>query len=413
MSEISLRFIAKPGEAISKAGEKLSCRIVFDGKVTAQLYYGYKEEPLTLCAEAASGDEIEIRVLECVIRLYVNDTLLDEEWPSGERYLSDRPVFEGNLDIKTSLCKNVEKPLFRREIPSSDIRLPGVNIGDCMPFSDGIDGRLHLFYLYDRHHHASKWKLGAHSWAHVSTRDLKTWDEHPKALDLTEDWEGSICTGSVFASEENERPVYYAWYAVRMLSRVPRPILYAKSYDLVHFEKCGESFCLPDAYDRYTARDPFVFNAKGKYHILLTTSRTSDGSGCLAHLSNDGLSASGWKDEGPIMAWADLVGADDPTAKKQPECPDHFKMGDYYYLVFSIEGVGRYGYSTDPCEGWVYPENNIIPCGNVPKSAILPSTGERIFMGFVKEDYYAGELCAAKVKQNSDGTLGFEPIRLK
>ena len=412
MSDILFRFIARPGEAVSKTGEKLSCRIVYDGKVTAELYYGYRAEPLILSAEALPGDIIEIRIFSPVIRLYVNGTLFDEEWPAGERYLSDDPVFEGNLEIQVLPCPDEEKTPLRSGIPTSEIRLPGVHIGDCMPFSDDSGGDFHLFYLYDRHHHASKWKLGAHTWAHVSTRDLKTWEEYPKALDITEEWEGSICTGSVFASEENGRPVYYAWYAVRTLSRVPRPITYAKSYDLIHFEKSGESFFLPDVYDKFSARDPLVFYAKGKYHILVTTSRTSDGSGCLAHLSNEALSAAGWTDEGPIMAWADLVGIDDPTAKEQPECPDCFRMGDYYYLVFSIEGVARYGYSTDPCGGWIYPENNTVPCGAVPKSAVLPSTGERIFMGFLGEGDYAGALCAAKAKQNGDGTLAFESIEL-
>ena len=144
--------------------------------------------------------------------------------------------------------------------------------------------------------------------------------------------------------------------------------------------------------------------------MFVTTSRVSDGSGCLAHISSVYPDFSVRRDEGPVMAWADLVGINHPTAKKQPECPDYFKMGGYYYLVFSIEGEARYGFSTDPCDGWIYPENNVIPCGTVPKSAILPSTGERIFAGFVREGGYAGELCLAKAFQNSDGTLSFSRI---
>jgi len=36
-------------------------------------------------------------------------------------------------------------------------------VGDVMPFSH--DGTFHLFYLFDRRGHESKWGLGAHQWA--------------------------------------------------------------------------------------------------------------------------------------------------------------------------------------------------------------------------------------------------------
>ena len=172
MSDILFRFIARPGEAVSKTGEKLSCKIVYDGKVTAELYYGYRAEPLILSAEALPGDEIEIRIFSPVIRLYVNGTLFDEEWPAGERYLSDDPVFEGNLEIQVLPCPDEEKTPLRSGIPTSEIRLPGVNIGDCMPFSDVSGGVFHLFYLYDRHHHVGGIPEGFGYYGRVGRFDL-------------------------------------------------------------------------------------------------------------------------------------------------------------------------------------------------------------------------------------------------
>lgn len=408
-----LDFKVKNGEYVSLNGEKTAAKIKYDGALTVELYYTYKDEPLMMRAAANEVDSARVILNAHSVALFVNGSLSDEEWPQDERLLTPDSVF-GGLDVgitekPTDITVN---PFDRRGIKTDEIRIPGVNIGDCMPFSDGRDGRFHLFYLYDRHHHASKWKLGGHNWAHLSTADLRTWDEHPVAVGITEDFEGSICTGSVYADEKDGLPLYYAWYAVRMPSRVKRPLSFATSRDLIRFEKQPGAIYLPDVYDAYTARDPVVFFAKGRYHMLVTTSRTSDGSGALAHLSSPSLSYGDWKDEGPIMAWADIVGIDDPTAKKQPECPDHFKLGDYYYLVFSIEGTARYGYSTDPVSGWIYPENNVIPCGTVPKSAILPSTGERIFTGFTKEGGYAGGLCAAKATARKDGVLEFEEIKL-
>ena len=64
----------------------------------------------------------------------------------------------------------------------------GYNVyaGDCMLLWDGA--RLHLFYLFDRRHHTSKWNLGAHQYAHLSSTDLVNWDRHPLAIPLSHTW---------------------------------------------------------------------------------------------------------------------------------------------------------------------------------------------------------------------------------
>ena len=53
-------------------------------------------------------------------------------------------------------------------------------VGDVSPGVHG--GRLHVFYLFDRRHHASKGGAGGHYYAHVSSDDLVHWTEHPNAL---------------------------------------------------------------------------------------------------------------------------------------------------------------------------------------------------------------------------------------
>ncbi len=104
--------------------------------------------------------------------------------------------------------------------------------GDAMPFYH--DGTFHLFYLIDRRHHRSKWRLGAHQWAHLAVTDLIHWTSYPVALPIFEQWEGSICTGSVFY----DKGTYYAFYAKRMPDRTERLAL-ALSKDGITFRKCG------------------------------------------------------------------------------------------------------------------------------------------------------------------------------
>ena len=415
MEALELRFTVSEGRTVLTGGGRTACAVQFDGNLRAEFFYNFSPEPLVLSADAKAGDQASIRVSPLWIAMYVNGALADEEWPCGNGYLSPACSQSGDLPVEIAPsgpdadCRQPEA--LRLNIPTGLIRRPGVNIGDCMPYSDaeGGDGRYHLFYLYDRHHHKSKWHLGAHQWAHVSTKDLKTWDEHPMAVKLTQGWEGSICTGSVIRAGGR----WYAWYAVRMADRSPARLTYAVSDDLEHFEKCGAYFHVPEGYEPTGARDPFLFFWENKYHMLVTT-RTLDGdSGCLAHLVNDAMGISGWRNAGPIMRWHDHCAPDSPERRHTPECADWFRMGGYYYLVFGIGSVSRYMYSKKTFGPWTYPEGALIPCGCVPKSAVLPGAGRRIFMGFRGEGGYAGSLCAAEALQNEDGTLRFEPVLLE
>ena len=62
-------------------------------------------------------------------------------------------------------------------------------------------GRYHIFYLYDRRHHGSKFGCGAHYFEHLSTTDFRTWTEHEAATPLEEQWE-CIGTGVPFVIDD-------------------------------------------------------------------------------------------------------------------------------------------------------------------------------------------------------------------
>lgn len=104
--------------------------------------------------------------------------------------------------------------------------------------------------------------------------------------------------------------------------------------------------------------------------MLVTTSRVSDGRGCLAHLVSDSMTVDGnaWHDMGTVIV---------SDSEKQPECPDWFRMGEYYYITYAYGGKSHYAFSHDRFGegGWIVPENNLIPCGNVPKSALSDMNG--------------------------------------
>ena len=68
-------------------------------------------------------------------------------------------------------------------------------VGDCMPFSH--DGTYYYYWLLDSAHHKSLNGLGGHQWVLSTTTDLKNWKQYPIVLGIDEEWEKSICTGSV------------------------------------------------------------------------------------------------------------------------------------------------------------------------------------------------------------------------
>ena len=65
-----------------------------NGSFTLQASYTYDPRPLQLKASAAPGDDICLILHPYRIELYVNEVLLDEEWPAGEALFltSDRLI---------------------------------------------------------------------------------------------------------------------------------------------------------------------------------------------------------------------------------------------------------------------------------------------------------------------------------
>ncbi len=209
-------------------------------------------------------------------------------------------------------------------------------VGDPMPFYH--DGVFHLYYLQDENHHQALGGLGGHQWAHASTTDLVHWDHHPLAIPITEDWEGSICTGSVFFNEG----VFYGFHAVRKPDYTQHLCL-AVSQDGIHFRKVEpRPFASPgDDFNPLDYRDPCIFQDpdSGEFQMLVTASLKhpplQQRGGCLMRLSSSDLNS--WNVREPF-----LFASGDPGNPSVPECPDFFFWNGWYYLLFSLNGMAHY-----------------------------------------------------------------------
>lgn len=163
--------------------------------------------------------DIVVRFNNANLELFVDGVLVDEEWPHGALYRFCSPFligaackdgkinsgFYGMIDHvalwdraldeeEIAYLSGGKEEINRREIEilgeeSTELqywRPRGYNtfVGDCMPFYH--DCEFHLYYLFDRKHHTSKWGMGAHQFAHSSSRDLVHWKHHPLSLPITE-----------------------------------------------------------------------------------------------------------------------------------------------------------------------------------------------------------------------------------
>jgi hypothetical protein len=307
------------------------------------------------------------------------------------RALSDAEIvrLSGGAEAVAARAK-----LYRGELPSMQYYKPRdpFNIGDTLPlFHNGV---FHFYHLRDRGHHGAKNGLGAHQWAHISSADLVHWQEHPLAIPITRENEGSICTGSVFVHDG----AYYGFYATRGTDRAEHLSL-ATGTDGIHFVKIEPNpFLSPGPKYAGGFRDPFVFrHAKtGQFHLLVSTTLRADKRACLAQYISKDLKT--WAETEPFLI---------EEQKEVPECPDYFEWNGWYYLIFSYGQVARYRMSREPLGPWTKPKVEILDGGAARVIKTAAFTGNRrIGTASIWPRGYAGWAVFRELVQNADGTLG-------
>ncbi|MDQ1257999.1 MAG: beta-fructofuranosidase, partial [Candidatus Hydrogenedentes bacterium] len=370
---------------------------------------------------ANAWHDVIVRFTGPRLELFVDGVLVDEEWPIGSLRIGNtypcligaeahgngvKQGFRGLIDHAALWNRALSddeivflsggpETVTRRDIEilgKPDTRMQywrprghNASVGDCMPFYH--DGRFHLFYLFDRRHHGSKWGLGAHQWAHASTTDLVHWEHHPMAIPITEPWEGSICTGSVFFHDGT----YYAHYATRMPD-MKQHLARALSTDGIHFTKTGPNpLASPEeGYDPDHYRDPMVFqdNQTGLFHMLVTARLTDGRDGCLAHLVSEDLNQ--WKLLDPFI-----------VPGRVTDCPDYFEWNGWYYLMAEFV----YWTAREPFGPWTQPESNRLDVLYVPKTAPF-GDNRRIYVSWLPNYGWGGNAVFRELIQREDGTLG-------
>lgn len=190
-------------------------------------------------------------------------------------------------------------------------------VGDVIPFFD--DGVFKPFYLKIWRDYRGPDRVDG--WHMLTTHDHLHFDEFPTKI------RGG--TGSVLKIDG----LYHMFYCKFDHHATPmkQMICHATSPDLKEWTELPEETFMADGviYEMSDWRDPFVFWNEEKLCYWMLVAAQARGKtmrkGCVGLCSSKDLK--NWRYEQPFYAPA--------VHQSAHECPDLFKMGDWYYLIYS------------------------------------------------------------------------------
>lgn len=285
-------------------------------------------------------------------------------------------------------------------------------VGDAIPFEQ--DGVLHLWYLFDDRvvpRTGMPWHL-------VTTRDLVHFEDRGLAVPSggpdAEDF--NVYTGSVVVDEAGTAHLFSTAQNPARLGPDGRPlqlVAHATSADgLRDWVKHPElTFGAPEGFEPGDWRDPFVFR-DGDIWRMLVAARHAEGPdrrrGTVAQLTSTDL-----------IAWTPVEPFWDPRRYIAHECPDVFRWGDWWYLVyseFSDAFCTRYRMARSLEGPWIVPEDDTVDSRAFYAAKTVERDGRRFFVGWIAtregdtDDgawQWAGTLSVLEAEQRADGTLAF------
>lgn len=292
------------------------------------------------------------------------------------------PFITGNL--VTDLSANDNRIISKKDIPDP---LPeprdffykpeGAWAGDFIPMY--AEGKFQLFYLHDWRN-AKDHGEGV-PWYRLSTTDFVTFEEHGEVIPrgTSEEQDLFVFTGSAIKAQ-GKYHIFYTGHN-HHLAAAGKPmqgIMHATSDDLQHWTKIPEHtfFAPKDKYEQNDWRDPFVFfNEETKEYNMLLAGRLNKGiprrRGVTAVCASKDLVK--WEVQDHLYA---------PNQFITHECPDLFKIGDWWYLIFSEYNdlyATRYRKSRSLKGPWLTPEQDTFD-GHAFYAAKTATDGKKRFL---------------------------------
>lgn len=220
-------------------------------------------------------------------------------------------------------------------------------VADIIPFSDGK--QVYLYYLHD---YRKKDIYGEGTpWYLLTSKNFVDYQEQGEILHrgTKDDQDLYVFTGSCIKANDLYH-IFYTGHNPHFDGIKPvQAIMHAISTDGIKYQKIDDEIMFAiDGYEMNDWRDPFVFydQSDEEYKMLLAARKTN-------HKKRGGVTL--MMRSADLKHWSFDREVYFPNLYYTHECPDLFKMGEYYYLIFSEfnqERVTRYVYSKNPYGPW-------------------------------------------------------------
>lgn len=281
--------------------------------------------------------------------------------------------------------------------------------GDVIPTY--INDEFRVFFLM----------AGGGKWAFTTTKD---WVDYAPVT-IMQDFGG---TGDVFYHDG-----WYHLYAARAANNGREFISHYCSKDLLTWNRLNENIATDATqYVTWAWRDPRVFwhEEEQKWWMLTTTNISSkdrmNRNGCVALQTSTDLK--NWTHEGPLYSPRRYEGSF--------ECPDYFKIDDWYYLLYSCASDGKvthYVKSQSPRGPWVVPDTDTFDSVFFYAAKTVSDGSDRYAIGwagdrisgtamglglsgdYLSDDYasvgYGGNAIVHRIVQDNNGDLHVAPVQ--
>lgn len=351
------------------------------------------------------------------MRIMLDSEVLNENSGIGDLPSVTSLECADGITICSVISSNVSYRTEESDVPADFYDPHGFNthVGDVMTFFH--DGVYHVMYLIDRRHHASRNGRGAHYIAHLTTRDLITWEEQPPVAEIENPYE-TFGTGTMFFHKGK----YYMSYGLHT-SRHPSGKFCEPTYDTDSksfgyktFDEAYSEGGMPMGATLSVSDDGINFKrTELLYHGAQNPSVYSTKEGGL--ILYGGYGGEGIYDTDDILnpfvkTESKLIFCGPNTALDcSSECPAFFEMNGYKYLIVGFRGYFR-TLSTDS-ETMV----DAIKLGetvydglSVPMVAEFDN-GRRIIAGWIRHELgWGAVLMQRELFQEENGKLGMKWI---
>ena len=320
------------------------------------------------------------------------------------------------------------------EVTTTTYYKPSVgSVGDPIPFYDPVAKDFKILYL---HNFEQNMEQTFHPLWGLRTTDAATYTQMGEVLPtgLAGEQDAALGTGCIVYDEQDK--LYYIYYTGERYKPAAdedrQVVMRATSPDFVTWTK-DPLFRLRGSeygYSTLNFRDPYIWRMDDGWHMIVSTkpmpagARMEEKDGCFAEFVSTDLK--NWEHKGVFskMIWDRFL-----------ECPNVFKMGDWWYLTYSdmsaFERRVHYlkGHTLDELKAatsptWPDNKEGALDCRAFYAGNTASDGSERYIWGWCPErrgkdntdisadaePKWGGSLVAHKLIQREDGTLYTAPV---